>query len=330
VDREERVVLMTGVARRLLDIAAEGSVGRKIWEITRVPDVLETLGASLREGRSLSGELVLAKSPRDQVIEYQVAPIRDGAGATTGAVLVLHDVSELRKMDQVRRDFVANVSHELKTPLTAIRGSVETVLDDPDMDPDTARRFLTMIRENTSRLSALVTDLLALSRIESEEAAFRSRPVDVREPVLDSVRRLGPMAAARSIALAAEVGAAPVLALGEREAIVEIADNLVTNALQYTRPGGTVAVRLRRDADAVLLEVEDTGIGIDAEHLDRIFERFYRVDKARSREVGGTGLGLSIVKHLVQAMQGAVSVTSQPGAGTTFTVRLRPQSGTST
>jgi two-component system phosphate regulon sensor histidine kinase PhoR len=243
-------------------------------------------------------------------------------------VLVLHDTTELRRLERLRRDFVANVSHELKTPLSVIKAAVETLLDGAANDPEHRGLFLGQVAAQADRLHALILDLLSLARIEAEAEAFEFQRVAIGSAVADCLERHSGKALVKGQQLRAEPPAPPPSAAGEivawadEEAVAQILDNLVDNALKYTPAGGRIDVRWRADDGQVCLEVEDTGVGIPAQDLPRIFERFYRVDKARSRELGGTGLGLSIVKHLAQAMRGSVSAASRPGQGARFSVRL--------
>jgi two-component system phosphate regulon sensor histidine kinase PhoR len=238
-----------------------------------------------------------------------------------GAVLTFHDVTERRRLDRVRRDFVANASHELRTPLTSIRGFVEALEDGAVEEPSTARRFLGKIRTHTERMGTLVADLLELSRLEAGEREPQwemLHPSEVAEDALASVEEL---ARGRRIqATHRDEGAPPVETDGDR--LRHILDNLLENAVKYTPEGGAVQIVSRSASAGAVLEVVDNGPGIAAEDLGRIFERFYRVDKARSREMGGTGLGLAIVKHLAESIGASVAVQSTPGKGTTFTVTL--------
>jgi two-component system, OmpR family, phosphate regulon sensor histidine kinase PhoR len=234
---------------------------------------------------------------------------------------VLGDITKMRRLETVRRDFVGNVSHELKTPVTAIRGLVETLLDDPDVDPIRRVRFMTKIRNQAERLTSLVTDLLSLSRLESG-GLNELEPIDVRRAVERSAHALRSTAEARRIAIVTESPPHPVMVEADEEILIQAVSNLLDNALKYTSGGGSVWVRVRTDDDHVVIEVQDTGIGIEDRHHNRIFERFYRIDKARSRELGGTGLGLAIVKHIALALGGEVSLDSSPGCGSTFRIRL--------
>ncbi len=322
IDADERVVHMNEVAARLLGASAPDALGKPASEATCVREVSETLTNALREPGPKVVEVRLPARPRDQVLELYASPLRDAGGAPAGAVVVLHDVTELRRLETLRREFVANVSHELKTPLTAICGLVETLLDDGEMDAATQRRFLEKVERQAERLATLVRDLLTLSRVEQDETSIEWAPLDLRDPVLESLRGLALTAEEKGITLEQDVPEAAVVVAGDRETLRQAVDNLLDNAVKYTPVGGRVWLRLRVDGQQAVVEVADTGIGIEPRDQARVFERFYRVDKARSRELGGTGLGLSIVKHVALAHQGEVSVRSALNEGSTFTVRL--------
>ncbi len=322
VDRDSRILHLNASAERILDVDASTSIGKPIWEITRFLGVNETIEQAMREAREVMVELCLQQDARDRIVELHAAPLRNGYPHPTGVVLVLHEVTELRRLEAVRKDFVANVSHELKTPITAIRGLIETVLDDDEMPADTRIRFLNKAQDQSKRLSLLVTDLLTLSRLESEAGVLQSEPLELRGLVQGSVRGFQPTAEAKRVSLSVMMPNDPAHVSGDRDALELVVNNLLDNALKYTPAGGSVWVGMRVESNAVFVEIEDSGIGIAREHHDRIFERFYRVDKARSRELGGTGLGLSIVKHICKVHGGTVSVRSAAGSGATFTVRL--------
>ncbi|MBK8179584.1 MAG: PAS domain-containing protein [Planctomycetes bacterium] len=322
VDRDDRVVHMNEVAGRLLRAAPSESVGKRIWEVTRLVEVSEILDQARRTHGETDAEVRLAQANGEARIELRATPLLDGAGQVAGAVVVLHDVTELRRLEGMRRDFVANVSHELKTPLTAIRALVETLIEDRDMESPTRERFHVKIRDQTARLSSLVADLLTLARIESQAAPRERRPMDVRAVVRECAASLAPSAQKGGITLAVHAAAEPVVVEADEESLRQIVDNLLDNALKYTPSGGRIEIRALASEREARIEVADTGIGIEPRDLERIFERFYRVDKARSREVGGTGLGLSIVKHLTISLGGGVSVESQVGKGSTFRVTL--------
>ena len=322
VDSEGRVVHMNGVAGEMLNTSLEKSRGRPAREVVRVSELVEILDGASPASAESPKEINLGGKTRERIVEVRASPLRDGKGGPAGLVMVLYDISDLRRLERIRRDFVANVSHELKTPLTAIRGLVETLIDDPRMDAATHHRFLERVRDQSTRLSNLVTDLLTISRVESEEGPLEKVVLDLREIVGESARVLGPAAESKGLTVDTQFPEEPVVVSGDREALRQVVDNLLDNAIKYTPLGGRVSLRLEADAGAGVLEVEDTGSGIEPQHLERIFERFYRVDKARSRELGGTGLGLSIVKHFVQAHGGRVFVQSVPGKGSTFRVVL--------
>jgi two-component system phosphate regulon sensor histidine kinase PhoR len=320
VDREERIVLLNKVAANLLNTPEADSIGKRVWELTRIQEVNDSLAEVLRDAVEHTREVRLTKAFRERVIELQAAPLKGAGGELLGAVLVLHDVTELRRLEEVRQEFVANVSHELKTPLTAIRGFVETLIDDGDVDEATRSRFLSRVKDQTLRISALVSDLLVLSRVESEEEALERGPVDLRSPVKDCSRRFAAHASDRNLRFETEIPEEAVIVLGDEEGLRQAVDNLLDNAFKYTPEGGSVRLGLHVEEQNAVIEVEDTGIGIETQHIGRIFERFYRVDKARSRELGGTGLGLAIVKHIVAAHNGEVTVRSVPSEGSRFSV----------
>jgi two-component system phosphate regulon sensor histidine kinase PhoR len=240
-----------------------------------------------------------------------------------GSAAVFFDVTELRRLEKVRKDFVANVSHELRTPITAIRGYAETLQAGALNDPENAPKMVDIIHRQSERLSELVEDLLELSRLESRQIQLAEQPVDVTEAAQRALEAVRPKARVRGTQLELQIPAGTRV-LGDRRAVEQILLNLVDNAVKYTRPNGHVWVSAGLVADAVELRVRDDGPGIEPKHLPRIFERFYRVDKGRSRDMGGTGLGLSIVKHLATAMKGDVRVESGPRGGATFFVQLPP------
>lgn len=322
VDREERVVHANAAAQAILGIDSKTALGRRIWEVMRVVEVSDALGEAMRQNRVRVSEVRIPTPQKDQVIQLTATPLRNGSDHIDGAVVVLHDVSELRQLESVRRDFVANISHELKTPLTAIRGLVETLIDDPSMERDTHDRFIEKIRDQSTRLGNLVSDLLTLSRLESGPGGLRFESMDLRDTVAESCRTQLHAAETKRVALHSGLPDRPVTIEGDSEAMRELVDNLVSNAVKYTPSGGRVDVRLTTENGSAVLEVADTGIGIPPEEQSRVFERFYRVDKARSRQLGGTGLGLSIVKHVALAHGGSVSLKSASGRGSTFRVQV--------
>jgi len=295
--------------------------GSTVIEALRSPELGDAVDrAAHGEATHVSFELRTARG--DRVLSAQVAALPKGAGVIT----VVHDVTDVRRADSVRRDFAANASHELRTPLTSIRGFAETLLDGAIEDPKIARRFVQNIADNAVRLQRLVDDLLELSRAESVEVALDLEPVSALEIASRVVRSLEGRASDKGTAVTVVGSKDDAWCLAEPRALDHVLMNLVENAIKYTPPGTHVEVRVEPAEDRLRILVKDDGPGIAAHHLPRIFERFYRVDPGRSREQGGTGLGLSIVKHLATRMEGDVTVESRLGAGTTFTLTLpRPR-----
>ena len=320
VDRDERIVHMNQVAAELLDVDADAVLSHPIWEVARLHEITDVL-SEVMATESPVHRVVRRPGAPDRILELHGSPLVTDDGLS-GAVLVLDDVTQLRRLETMRRDFVGNVSHELKTPLTAIRGMVETLLDDPDADPRFRKRFLDRVVVQADRMTTLVSDLLSLSRLESGSSILELIPIDVRQPVRESVRSLQPVADAKEIVVRTELPDHPVGVEGEEEALRQAVTNLLDNAIKYSAGGRQVIVRVLEEPNLAVIEVEDQGPGIEARHRDRLFERFYRVDKARSRELGGTGLGLAIVKHTALALGGKVSVDSRPGRGSTFRIHL--------
>jgi two-component system phosphate regulon sensor histidine kinase PhoR len=238
-----------------------------------------------------------------------------------GALAVFVDVTELRRLETIRRDFVANVSHELRTPVTAVRGAAET-LHTGGITGEDAQDFLEIIERNAERLQQLVQDLLDLARIESRELKLSLEPLELGAAVERAFELLRGRAEGKHIRLLVDAPEGPARVLGDRRALEQVLVNLLDNALKYCAEGAVVTVRTRSEGKLLRVSVEDNGPGIEPRHLPRLFERFYRVDAGRSRELGGTGLGLSIVKHLVEAMGGRVSVESTPGTGSSFAFTL--------
>jgi two-component system phosphate regulon sensor histidine kinase PhoR len=324
LDRDRHVLFANRAARDMLEINQAQVERRPLLEVVRHPEVEQAVAAALQDHSPKRAEVeILGKTRRQVALHVTRLP----GEPSPGMVLVFHDVTELRRLERLRQDFVANVSHELKTPLTAIKAFAETLLDGAINDPEHNRQFVQRIEGQALRLEQLIVDLLSLARVEAGQEQFDIVPLDLSASVADRVAAHTPLAEAKRIGLVVQPASEPVLVMADEEGLREIIDNLVDNALKYTPEDGRVTIRWHRDNGQVVLEVEDTGIGISPKDCERVFERFYRVDKARSRELGGTGLGLSIVKHLVQAFGGSVAVTSQLGKGSAFSVRL-PQGGT--
>jgi two-component system phosphate regulon sensor histidine kinase PhoR len=270
----------------------------------------------------LGAELVM-RDPRPRYLELHGAPLRLGEAGAVGAVVVFNDVTRLRKLEEVRKEFVANVSHELKTPITSIKGFLETLLEGGALeDRDSARRFLGIISRQSDRLAAIIEDLLYLSRLEHEEKQIALHRVDLGAVAERCMNNFEHAARRRGVDLHLDLETPQCWVLGDGSLLARALDNLIDNAIKYSNPGATVEVALRAAPEHVLLHVRDQGPGIPEEHLPRISERFYRVDTARSREMGGTGLGLAIVKHVARVHAGSLEVDSRLGEGSCFTLRL--------
>ncbi len=318
-DEEGRIVFCNDAALRLLGASLEDVRGERLLGRFRVAGLGQLLRSASEHGGVAHSEISVAQGGTERTLDAHSTPIV-GRGSPGGIVVVLHDITELRRLERIRRDFVANVSHELKTPLTSIRGYVETLLDGALQDEDNNERFLRKIDRHVERLSHLVSDLLSLARIESQQGELELEPVEVEPLLREAASQLEDEARARSIGI--DLAAAPGLKVcGEREALRQVVGNLLENAVKYTPEGGHVTVRCGADDGTGWIEVEDDGVGIPASDLDRVFERFYRIDRTRS-DAAGTGLGLAIVKHLVNALRGEVRVWSQLDVGTRFRVEL--------
>ncbi|HEY7326052.1 MAG TPA: ATP-binding protein [Gemmataceae bacterium] len=321
LDSEQRILYANERATQLLGLPWQAPVGRRLWEVVRQRPLLDVVQRALDSPDPQREELGWSGS---SMRSLTVHAARLPGLPPRGAVLVLHDTTELRRLERLRQEFVANVSHELKTPLSIIKACAETLLDGAVDDPQHRRPFLEQLDTQSNRLHALILDLLSLARIESGEELFDFQPLPVCEIVTACMERHRPRAESKGqvFGMVPPAGEEALAVWADEEALEQILDNLLDNAVKYTPQGGRIEVGWRRESELVCLEVADTGIGIPESDLPRIFERFYRVDKARSREMGGTGLGLAIVKHLAQAMHGSVRAASRPGQGTTFTVRL--------
>jgi two-component system, OmpR family, phosphate regulon sensor histidine kinase PhoR len=325
VDSDGRVLHFNAAAAGLLDLSDAQTRGRPLEESVRHSELQRTVRLALDSGGEVEREIPLEG---DRHLRLHVAPLEDAAGRKIGALVVLSDTTRLQRLEKMRQHFVANVSHELKTPITALRGGVETLLDSDRSDED--RHFIEMMGRQVERLRAIVEDLLSLSRLEHDEQSGRV-PLETGR-VADVLRRaaanFGKAAEAKRIGVAVDCPEGLVARMNG-PLLEQAVGNLIDNAIKYSPEGTRVEVSATATGGGVAIRVKDEGPGIEARHLPRIFERFYRVDQARSRALGGTGLGLAIVKHIAQAHGGSVSVDSQPGKGSAFAVHLRkhPLSG---
>jgi two-component system phosphate regulon sensor histidine kinase PhoR len=329
VDGQEHVLLMNEQARAMFALGSARGEGKPFLEVIRNADLHEIFRAVHAGGEAaLQREIELTSPPRILGVNaVRLAASGDRSAAGPGVVLVLHDVTALRQLERVRTEFVANVSHELRTPLTAIQGYLETLLSGALEERENARRFLEIALRHSERLGRLLNDLTDLSNIELGKVALRREPVRVDEVVASVVGIIAPRAARAKVDVTSHVPPDLPQVPADRDRLAQILINLVDNAVKYTPEGGSVTVTARRVAESTIeTAVTDTGIGIPPADLPRITERFYRVDRARSRELGGTGLGLAIVKHLVMAHGGQLGIESEQERGTTvrFTLPIEP------
>lgn len=318
VDEANRVLFCNQPAYRLLG-GAQGSPSTGLVELESFRQLIPYIEQARSRDALVEVELKHTWDRAPRVIEVHASPFSTLAGR--GVTVVIHDISRIRQLEKVRRDFVANVSHEIKTPLTSIKGYVETLLAGAICDDEINVRFLEKINTNADRLIYLVGDILSLANIESEDSPMQLGSLDWVPVISRVLSQYADLCDENGIRL--EWEASPeTFVLGDPEAMRQILENLISNGVRYTDPGGAIRVSLRQGAGFAELVVADTGVGIAPKHQSRIFERFYRVDKDRSRQKGGTGLGLAIVKHLVSSLHGTIDLESMPGRGSTFVVSL--------
>ena len=320
IDSQQRVEFANERGGQLLEFNPVSAIGRKFWEVVRQRPIVGIVEAALDTAEAQRAEFDW-KGNSGKSMSVHVSPLKKETG---GAIIVLHDTSELRRLERLRHEFVANVSHELKTPLAVIKASVETLQEGAVNDLEHRDIFLAQIHDQAIRLNNLIIDLLSLARIESGAATVEPAVVVIADAVRDCFSRHQSRADAKNQTLEMiepdEPSAAEIRT--DEESFGQILDNLIDNAIKYTPEGSRIRIRWYGLGDQICFEVEDNGRGIPEEDLPRIFERFYRVDKARSRELGGTGLGLAIVKNLTHLLKGNVKVASELGKGTTFTFCL--------
>ncbi|HHQ1044142.1 TPA: two-component system histidine kinase PnpS [Listeria monocytogenes] len=317
----DKQVIMTN--RTMYQILGETEItGKPFYEVIKSFALSQLIEATF-ETKTIQQKEIILYFPREMILDASVSPILGENGEITGIILLLHDITQIRHLENVRSEFVTNVSHELKTPVTALKGFAETLLDGAMYDEVLLKKFLTIIKEESDRLHRLIMDILALSRIEQNPVAENVELVDIDEVIEQSARTIFEMATEKNIRVTIpEKTSASVMIETDRDKLQQIIINLLSNAINYTPVDGKVEVKLIEQEAEVIIEVTDNGIGIPAKDIDRVFERFYRVDKARSRHSGGTGLGLSIVKHLVENCGGRIEVESQEEVGSTFRVTL--------
>lgn len=322
VDQNLRIILINSIAVKFFDIKQDSVIGKRFIEVIRSHQLNEILQKTIDRNTSQVKELMLG-SPESGILSVHSSPIMaaNSEGTNAGAIITIQDITAMKKSEQIRTEFVSNVTHELKTPLTSIRGFVETLRNGAIYDASIAPRFLEIIDIEAERLTMLINDILQLSEIENAKSDTNIGEHDLSGIITEVLSILAPEADKKGVTLKSNM-AKKIIVKVNRDRIKQLLINLIENAIKYNKENGIVLVKAAKSEGSLTISVEDTGIGIEEEHLSRIFERFYRVDKGRSRSMGGTGLGLSIVKHIVNLYDGNVSVESEPGKGTKFTVQL--------
>jgi len=323
VDSRRRVALSNPAFEKMFELR-DGSVGAPLLEVVRHATLDRLIADTLRSGQPMRTELSLTNSPAggERHLEVSAVPIKAAADGTTGAVVLFHDITELKRLDQVRSDFVANVSHELRTPLSILRGYIETLLDNPETSREELSRVLSVMERHSKRLGLLVDDLLSLTQLESANTELELNQVRVKELFNNLIHDWKEKFAAKNLKLVVDLPPDLQTIRADETRVQEVLYNLLENAVKYSREGGEIRLQAARRGSEIVLNVSDDGIGISRDQLPRIFERFYRADKARSREHGGTGLGLAIAKHIAQLHGGRIEAESELGRGTTIRVFL--------
>jgi two-component system phosphate regulon sensor histidine kinase PhoR len=324
VDAEKRVALLNRTFEKWFGIPAHSS-GQPVLEVVRDATIEQAVAATFENRQPAQREITVGA----RHLQMNVVPMGSDNGAVRGAVILFHDISELKRLDEMRRDFVANVSHELRTPLSILRGYIETMLDDPKMPRGEVMRILEVMEQHSKRLGLLANDLLLLAQLESGSSTIQLSEIDLLRFFSDLSRDWEKRVCGKGLHTVVDVSDDCSTVRADEPRLREVFDNLLDNALKHSNPNGEITLRAQRHGNEMALSVSDTGIGISAEDLPRIFERFYRADKARSRELGGTGLGLAIVKHIAQLHGGRVEAESELGKETTVTVFLPTESSAS-
>ncbi|MFH0984820.1 MAG: ATP-binding protein [Candidatus Omnitrophota bacterium] len=318
VDRQKQVVLVNPTAEKLFGCMASEVQRKSLIEITRHPQIEKIVDLAFREQKTVSEELHLSGETK-KVLRLSVVVLKGPAREIDG-ILVFHDMTELRRLENIRKEFVANVSHELRTPLTSIKGFIETLLAGASKDPATSERFLKIVAEETDRLGRLVEDILTLGEIEQGASLIKKEKVDLSAELPAILERFKSRLSEKQISVENHITPQPLWLSGDRDKIHQVFINLLDNAIKFNKPEGRIVLSADQNLEGVTITIEDTGSGIPEEAQRRIFERFFRVDKARSKELGGTGLGLAIVKHIMEAHGGHATCQSTPGQGSRFSV----------
>jgi two-component system phosphate regulon sensor histidine kinase PhoR len=328
VDGHRRITLANQTFKQLFGLK-ENPIGLPLLEVVRDPVLDRLIAESVQNNTAQRSELAIPDPQKNAIRRMQLSavPMKTDAGSITGVVVLFHDITQLWQADEIRRDFVANVSHELRTPLSILRGYIETLLDNPETSPEELARFLEVMKKHSDRLGVLVEDLLTLAQLESTNPNLQLSDVRLSELFAAIVRDWGKKFAEKKLSIDVGIASDVPTIRADETRLQEVLYNLLDNALKYSQSGGKIRLQAEKHGDEIALSVSDTGVGIGDTDLPRVFERFYRADKARSRELGGTGLGLSIVKHIAQMHGGRVEAESKLGVGTIVRVLL-PLNGT--
>jgi two-component system phosphate regulon sensor histidine kinase PhoR len=321
LDRRGSILLVNTAFERMFHLSGQKVTGRLAMEVLRHYPLIELIKTVLDTRTSQSQEIVI-QTDQERAFQVQVSVAPNSREQEVCAVLVFHDITEIKRLERVRKDFVANVSHELRTPLTSIKGYIEALLDGVKDDPKQCLEFLQILQKHANRLNNLIADLLILSQIESGRYHWKQEQVKVADLVERAISILKPIAENKRQTISVLIPSNLELLVGDPEKLIQVLINVLDNAIKYTPENGKISLEVKQAGDTIEIAVSDSGIGIPKKDLSRIFERFYRVDQARSRELGGTGLGLSIVKHIIEAHGGKVSVESELRKGSRFVLTL--------
>lgn len=321
ISEQRRIMLVNPAVEKLLGTAGHEIVGKLHIEAGKSFGLSQYIDRCLDRSEKFRQEVHIYY-PQERILDVNFAPYINFKGESRGVVVVLHDITDIRRLEKMRSEFVANVSHELRTPITSIKGFTETLLEGAMQDEETCRNFLQIISDESERLYRMIRDILDLSKIEQKRIPLHLSQVHLQDLISSAVAIMHDQAQRKELTITLPSPKPDIWLMTDKDCLQQIILNLLTNAIAYTPEGGKINVKTEADSENITIQVMDTGIGIPEKELTRIFERFYRVDKARSRDSGGTGLGLAIVKHLVENLHGHISVESKEGRGTTFTVTL--------
>ncbi len=317
LDKEGKILLTNPAAEAIISFSSDEVIGKSHLSLLRNYELSTNIERVYKTGKPERLEMVL-NLPHEIILEVYLGPVIASQGEVFSLVLVFHDITEVRRLEKVRSEFIANVSHELRTPVTSVKGFAETLLEEDTLkDPRAVKKFLTIINQEAERLNRLIGDLLELSKIEGQ-GPLKFAPVNLKTVAEETIKKLEPQTKKKNLTLELEYPSTLLYILGDEDKIHQIFVNLLDNSIKYTPENGKVKVVFKEANKDIQVMVKDTGIGIPTEEIPRIFERFYRVDKTRSRKYGGTGLGLTIVKHIIEAHHGRIWVESEPSRGTTF------------